>query len=91
MKNPKQPAHSVLGLAAIAFVFCVSFMLLDKLYQHFGFIGAALIFLGGLALVALLSFLFETRRVDDSEGLGEHLADADTSKTDREIEEMLRG
>jgi hypothetical protein len=93
MKNPKQPAHSVLGLAAIAFGFCVAAMLLYRFYQNLGFLGA-------WTLVALLSFLFETQRVDDGNGLGEHLADVDSSidreqayvsKTDREIEEMLRG
>jgi len=100
MKNPKQPAHSVLGLAVITFGLCVTAMLLYKLYQNLGFLGAFLVFLGSLTLVALLSFLFEVGRADDGKGLGEHLADVDNSidreqtyasKTDREIEEMLRG
>jgi hypothetical protein len=76
MKNPKQPAHSILGLASLAFVACVACMLLWKLYQSLDFIAATLIFLAGLTLVALLSFLFEVQRVD-GDGLGEHLADVD--------------
>lgn len=97
MKNPKQPSHSILKLIPISFLFCVIGMMLWKAYNKMGFMESALIFLGGLTLVALLLWIARDMRVE--EGARERLADVDTEadknqqysrSVDREIKRITR-